>query len=231
MKRTPSMKKEVVMKTGKPLIAAASRRVALSCGRGAPRAAGITARVGLHPTSARWANHGWFLPATYQGRQGGRGRPLRPPRSETTFRQRACSESDAERAIEQFARTGHDIVFTTSFGFMEPTLAVAARYPDVKFEHATGLQARRQRRHLRGEVPRGPLHHRPDRRAHVGERHHRLCRRLPDPRGDRRHQRLHARRAVDRPRDRAAGRMGEFLVRPRPRGGTPPPRCSTRAST
>ncbi len=50
------------------------------------------------------------------------------------------AEADSERAIERFARSGCAIVFTTSFGFMEPTLKVAKRFPDVKFEHATGFQ-------------------------------------------------------------------------------------------
>jgi basic membrane protein A and related proteins len=50
------------------------------------------------------------------------------------------AEADSDRAIERFARSGCAIVFTTSFGFMEPTLKVAKRFPDVKFEHATGFQ-------------------------------------------------------------------------------------------
>src|SRR3712207_3883318 len=49
-------------------------------------------------------------------------------------------EADSERAIEQLARTGHDLIFTTSFGFMEPTLKVAKKYPNIKFEHATGFR-------------------------------------------------------------------------------------------
>jgi simple sugar transport system substrate-binding protein len=50
------------------------------------------------------------------------------------------SEADSERAIERLAREGCNIIFTTSFGFMEPTLKVAKRFPDVKFEHATGYK-------------------------------------------------------------------------------------------
>jgi len=49
-------------------------------------------------------------------------------------------EADSERAIEQLARTGHKLIFTTSFGYMEPTLKVAKKYPGVKFEHATGIK-------------------------------------------------------------------------------------------
>jgi basic membrane protein A and related proteins len=58
---------------------------------------------------------------------------------ETTYVE-SVPEADSERAIEGLARTGHGLVFTTSFGFMEPTLKVARRYPNVKFEHATGIK-------------------------------------------------------------------------------------------
>ncbi len=58
---------------------------------------------------------------------------------ETTYVE-SVPEADSERAIEQLARTGHGLVFTTSFGFMEPTLKVAKKYPNVKFEHATGFK-------------------------------------------------------------------------------------------
>jgi simple sugar transport system substrate-binding protein len=58
---------------------------------------------------------------------------------ETAFVENVA-EADSDRAIERFARSGCAIVFTTSFGFMEPTLKVAKRFPDVKFEHATGFQ-------------------------------------------------------------------------------------------
>ncbi len=46
----------------------------------------------------------------------------------------------AARAIEGFARKGYDIIFTTSFGFMDPTLEVAKKYPDVVFEHCSGFK-------------------------------------------------------------------------------------------
>jgi simple sugar transport system substrate-binding protein len=58
---------------------------------------------------------------------------------ETTYVE-SVPEADSERAIEQLARTGHGLIFTTSFGFMEPTLKVARKYPKVKFEHATGFK-------------------------------------------------------------------------------------------
>ncbi|PZO79376.1 MAG: BMP family ABC transporter substrate-binding protein [Mesorhizobium amorphae] len=59
---------------------------------------------------------------------------------ETSFVENVPEGPDAERAIERLARSGCAIVFTTSFGFMDQTLAVAAKFPDVKFEHATGYK-------------------------------------------------------------------------------------------
>ncbi len=58
---------------------------------------------------------------------------------ETTFLENV-PENDSERSIEQLARTGHKLIFTTSFGYMDPTLKVAKKYPDVMFEHATGYK-------------------------------------------------------------------------------------------
>jgi simple sugar transport system substrate-binding protein len=59
---------------------------------------------------------------------------------ETSFLENVPEGADAERSIEQLARTGHKLIFTTSFGFMDPTLKVANKYPNVFFEHATGFK-------------------------------------------------------------------------------------------
>ncbi len=59
---------------------------------------------------------------------------------ETSFLENVAEGPDAERAIERFARSGCKIIFTTSFGFMDATVAVAAKFPDIKFEHATGYK-------------------------------------------------------------------------------------------
>lgn len=61
-------------------------------------------------------------------------------RVETTFVEKVSEGPDAERVIEQLARTGHRLIFTTSFGFMDPTERVARRHPNVRFEHATGYK-------------------------------------------------------------------------------------------
>jgi simple sugar transport system substrate-binding protein len=48
--------------------------------------------------------------------------------------------ADAERVMTQMALSGCDIIFATSFGYMDQVNAVAANFPDVKFEHATGYK-------------------------------------------------------------------------------------------
>lgn len=62
-----------------------------------------------------------------------------PDKVETSFLENV-PEADSERSIESLARWGHQLIFTTSFGFMEPTLKVAKKFPKVKFEHATGYK-------------------------------------------------------------------------------------------
>lgn len=59
---------------------------------------------------------------------------------ETVYVEKVAEGPDAERAITRLARQGAGLIFTTSFGFMEPTLKVAKKFPDVKFEHATGYK-------------------------------------------------------------------------------------------
>ncbi|WP_116133802.1 BMP family ABC transporter substrate-binding protein [Tropicimonas sp. IMCC34043] len=48
--------------------------------------------------------------------------------------------ADAERVLTQMALSGANIIFTTSFGYMDPTINVAKKFPKVKFEHATGYK-------------------------------------------------------------------------------------------
>src|SRR5690606_895021 len=59
---------------------------------------------------------------------------------ETAYLESVPEGADAERALERFARSGCHIIFTTSFGYMDATNNVAGRFPDVKFEHATGYK-------------------------------------------------------------------------------------------
>ena len=48
--------------------------------------------------------------------------------------------ADAERVIRDLAQSGYKLIFTTSFGYMNPTLKVAQQFPNTYFEHATGYK-------------------------------------------------------------------------------------------
>jgi len=47
--------------------------------------------------------------------------------------------SDAERVLADLA-TNHDVIFATSFGYMDPVINVAKKFPKVVFLHATGYK-------------------------------------------------------------------------------------------
>jgi simple sugar transport system substrate-binding protein len=59
---------------------------------------------------------------------------------ETSFVESVPEGADAERVIRQFASSGHKLIFTTSFGYMNPTIKVAKQFPKTTFEHATGYK-------------------------------------------------------------------------------------------
>ena len=58
----------------------------------------------------------------------------------TSYVENVAEGPDAERVIRDLARQGNDIIFTTSFGYMEPTLKVAREFPQVTFESITGYK-------------------------------------------------------------------------------------------
>ncbi len=58
----------------------------------------------------------------------------------TSFVENVPESADAERIFRDMASQGNKLIFGTSFGYMEPMLKVAADFPDVKFEHATGYK-------------------------------------------------------------------------------------------
>jgi basic membrane protein A len=102
----------------------------------AARAAGAPLKIGFI-YSGPVSNVGW----TYQHDLGRKlvektfGKQV-----ETVFVESVPESAEAERVIRQLVADGCKMVFTTSFGFMEPTLKVAKDFPDVIFEHATGYK-------------------------------------------------------------------------------------------
>ena len=59
---------------------------------------------------------------------------------ETVYVENVAEGPDAERVMTQMALDGADLIFTTSFGYMDATNNVAKKFPNVKFEHATGYK-------------------------------------------------------------------------------------------
>ena len=82
-------------------------------------------------------DHGW----TYQHNEGRLAiEKALGSKVKTTYVEKVPEGADAQRVITRLASSGHGLIFTTSFGYMNPTAKVAKRFPKVKFEHATGYK-------------------------------------------------------------------------------------------
>jgi basic membrane protein A len=80
---------------------------------------------------------GW----TWAHDQGRQGLERNLPNVETSFQENVPENAaDAERVIRGFAQDGNRIVFTTSFGFMDPTINVAKDFPETIFVHISGFK-------------------------------------------------------------------------------------------
>ncbi|MCA9969830.1 MAG: BMP family ABC transporter substrate-binding protein [Anaerolineales bacterium] len=59
---------------------------------------------------------------------------------ETAFIENVPEGPESERVIRDFATKGYDLIITTSFGYMDPTVAVASEFPDIQFVHISGYK-------------------------------------------------------------------------------------------
>lgn len=59
---------------------------------------------------------------------------------QTTAVESVAEGPDSERVMRELAASGHQLIFATSFGYLEPALRVAAEFPGVKIEHAGGYK-------------------------------------------------------------------------------------------
>ncbi len=130
----------------------------------------------------------------------------------TTYVESVPATADAERVIRQLAVAGNQLIFTTSFGYMEPTLRVAKLFPKVKFEHATGYKTAAnvvtyQTRFYEGAYLLGVLAGKTTKSNTLGYR-----RIVPDPRSDSQHRCLHLGRAQRQPQGRGQGHLGGHVV-------------------
>jgi basic membrane protein A len=83
-------------------------------------------------------DYGW----SYAHDQGRQYLERTLPEVKTTYVEAVPEGADAERVLTQLARTGHKVIFATSYGYMDATLAVAARFPEVIFMHCSGYKRR-----------------------------------------------------------------------------------------
>ena len=60
---------------------------------------------------------------------------------ETTFKENVPEGPEATQVIEDLVKDGNKIIFATSFGYGDALAELATKYPDVKFEHATGAES------------------------------------------------------------------------------------------
>jgi basic membrane protein A len=80
---------------------------------------------------------GW----TYQHEQGRLAmQKALGDRVSSTVVEAVAEGADSERVMRDLAAQGHQLIFATSFGYLEPALRVAAEFPNVKFEHAGGYK-------------------------------------------------------------------------------------------
>ena len=106
---------------------------------------------------------------------------------ETIYQEMVPEGADSERVMTQMALQGADLIFTTSFGYMDPTINVAKKFPKVKFEHATGFK-RSENVSTYSARLRGACHSRPYCWKNDKNKQNWLYCFFPDPRSDPRHQ-------------------------------------------
>ena len=134
---------------------------------------------------------------------------------ETTYLENVSEGPDAERSIEQLVRAGNKLIFTTSFGYMDPTLKVAKKYPNVHFEHATGYKRDKNMstyngRFYEGRYIQGVIAGKMSKAGVLG-----YIGSFPIPEVIIGHQRHDARRADGQPQHQGQDHLGQHLVRSR----------------
>ena len=59
----------------------------------------------------------------------------------TAYVEIVAEGADAEQVIRSLARKGFDVIFTTSFGYMDASETVASEFPDIDIIHISGFKA------------------------------------------------------------------------------------------
>lgn len=79
---------------------------------------------------------GW----TFAHNEGRKQMAELPYVTETNYIESVPEGAESTRIITSLAQKGYNLIFTTSFGYMDPTLEVAAKYPDITFMHCSGYK-------------------------------------------------------------------------------------------
>jgi basic membrane protein A and related proteins len=115
------------------LILLAAVPLLAGCGKPAAETGEKTIRAGFVYISPV-GDAGW----TY-AHDRGRAEMEKLPFVETARAVESVAETaDATRVMTQLAAQGCDLIFSTSYGYMEQTLAAAKRFPEVVFMHCSG---------------------------------------------------------------------------------------------
>lgn len=106
-------------------------------------AAGVSARAhgGTATFKAAWIyvgphNDGGWSQAHDEGRL--KVQKALGSKVQTTFKENVPEGPQVSQVIDSLVRDGNKIIFATSFGFQGAMVSAAKKYPDVKFEMATG---------------------------------------------------------------------------------------------
>ena len=59
---------------------------------------------------------------------------------ETAYTENVPETADSQRVFEDYSRKGFDVIYGTSFGFMDYMLEAAKAFPNVKFDHCSGFK-------------------------------------------------------------------------------------------
>jgi basic membrane protein A len=116
------------------VVALALAGLALGCDDGGGGAEGIKA---AWVYISQPGDLGW----TYAHDQGRLQVELNVTDAQTTYRDSIDETAAAlDPVLDALVAAGNKIIFTTSFGYMDPTEAAAQRHPDVYFEHCSGYK-------------------------------------------------------------------------------------------
>jgi len=79
---------------------------------------------------------GW----TYSHDQGRQAMEKLPYVKETNYIESVPEGAESTRIITRLAQKGYNLIFTNSFGYMDPTLEVAKKFPEITFMHCSGYK-------------------------------------------------------------------------------------------